>query len=115
MIDRIKNGMLKGMYREAKWMYTYVSKYKCIVVFYIILGIIGTGMCLASSVDSKELIDAVKGFDLSWVVTIIGMSIGNIVVGSITSIISTKTNIKVGNEIRVDIYDKIINTHWKSM
>lgn len=119
IIQRIKDGMLKEMYIEAKWMYKYVDKYKWSVVFYIILGILGTAMGLASSVASKNLIDAVTGYDSGEIgmaaAVIIGMSIGNIVVNAITSRISTKINVKVGNEIRADIYDKIINTDWESM
>ena len=107
------------MYIEAKWMYTYVKKYKWGVIFYIFLGILGTVMGLASSVASKNLIDAVTGYDSSSIgvaaATIMGMSMGTIVVSGITSRISTKINVKVGNEIRADIYDQIINTDWESM
>lgn len=119
LIERIKSGMLQEMYIEAKWMYRYVDKYKWGVVFYIFLGILGTVMSLASSVASKNLIDAVTGYDSSSIgmaaAVIIGMSIGNIIVNAITSRISTKINVKVGNEIRADIYDRIINTDWESM
>ena len=119
LIDRIKSGMIKEMYIEAKWMYKYVNKYKWGVVFYIFLGILGTVMSLASSVASKNLIDAVTGYDSNSIgmaaAVIIGMSIGNVVVNGITSRISTKINVKVGNEIRADIYDRIINTDWESM
>ena len=119
LIQRIQDGMLKEMYIEAKWMYTYVKKYKWGVIFYIFLGILGTVMGLASSVASKNLIDAVTGYDSSSIgvaaATIMGMSMGTIVVSGITSRISTKINVKVGNEIRADIYDQIINTDWESM
>ncbi|WP_434798715.1 ABC transporter ATP-binding protein [Terrisporobacter vanillatitrophus] len=119
IIQRIKDGMLKEMYIEAKWMYKYVEKYKWGVVFYIVLGILETAMGLVSSVASKNLIDAVTGYDSGGigmaVAIIIGMSIGTIVVDAITSRISAKINVKVGNEIRADIYDKIINTDWESM
>lgn len=119
LIERIKGGMLQEMYIEAKWMYKYVDKYKWGVVFYIFLGILGTVMSLASSVASKNLIDAVTGYDSNSIgmaaAVIIGMSMGNIIVNGITSRISTKINVKVGNEIRADIYDRIINTDWESM
>lgn len=119
LIQRIKDGMLKEMYIEAKWMYTYVNKYKWGVVFYIFLGILGTLMSLAGSVASKYLIDAVTGYDSAGIgliaVVIVSMSLSNIVVSAVTNRISTKINVKVGNEIRADIYDKIINTDWESM
>ena len=119
LIEKIKNGMLKEMYIEGKWIAKYIYKYKWGVVFYIFLGILGTILGLISSVFSKNLIDAVTGHDSEnigvIVATIIGMGLGSIILEAVTGRISAKINIKVGNEIRADIYDKIINTDWESM
>lgn len=119
LIEKIKNGMLKEMYVEAKWISKYIYKYKWEVVFYIFLGILGTVLGLISSVFSKNLIDAVTGHDtenIGFIIsTIIGMGLGSIVLEAVTGRISAKINIKVGNEIRADIYDRIINTDWESM
>lgn len=119
LIEKIKNGMLKEMYIEGKWIAKYIYKYKWGVVFYIFLGILGTILGLISSVCSKNLIDAVTGHDSEnigiIIATIIGMGLGSIILEAVTGRISAKINIKVGNEIRADIYDKIINTDWESM
>lgn len=119
LIEKIKNGMLKEMYIEGMWISKYIYKYKWGVVFYIFLGILGTILGLISSVFSKNLIDAVTGQDSEnigiIVSTIIGMGLGSIILDAVTGRISAKINIKVGNEIRADIYDKIINTDWESM
>lgn len=119
IIEKIKNGMLKEMYIEGKWIAKYIYKYKWGVVFYIFLGILGTILGLISSVFSKNLIDAVTGHDSEnigvIIATIIGMGLGSIILEAVTGRISAKINIKVGNEIRADIYDKIINTDWESM
>ena len=119
LIEKIKNGMLKEMYIEAKWISKYIYRYKWEVVFYIFLGILGTILGLISSVFSKNLIDAVTGHDTEnigvIISTIIGMGLGSIVLEAVTGRISAKINIKVGNEIRADIYDRIINTDWESM
>ena len=116
---KIKEGMLQEMYTEAKWIYSYIRRYKWSVVFYITLGILGTFMSLGGSIASKYLIDAVTGYDSGRIGVIISiiiaMAIGGIIVNAIISRISTKINIKVGNEIRADIYDRIINTDWESM
>ena len=83
LIEKIKNGMLKEMYVEAKWISKYIYKYKWQVVFYIFLGILGTVLGLISSVFSKNLIDAVTGHDTEnigvIISTIIGMGLGSIV------------------------------------
>lgn len=119
VIKKIKDGTIKEMYYEAKRIYSYIRNYKFVVVFYIILGIVGTLMGLAGSVASKYLIDAVTGYDsgrIGFIITvIISMGLGNVVISAVLSRISTKINVKVGNEIRADIYDKIINTDWESM
>ena len=119
LIEKIKNGMLKEMYVEAKWISKYIYKYKWQVAFYIFLGILGTVLSLISSVFSKNLIDAVTGHDtehIGFIVsTIICMGLGSIVLDAVTGRISAKINIKVGNEIRADVYDRIINTDWESM
>ncbi len=116
---KIKEGMLQEMYIEAKWIYPYICKYKWNVVYYIILGVLGTFMSLGGSIASKYLIDAVTGHDstrlTSIISIIIAMAIGNIIVNAIISRISIKINMKVSNEIRADIYDRIINTDWESM
>ena len=119
LIEKIKNGLLKEMYIEAKWISQYIYRYKWSVVFYIFLGILGTVLGLISSVASKYLIDAVTGHDTEnigvIIATIIGMGLGSILLEAVTGRISAKINIKVGNEIRADIYDKIVNTDWESM
>ncbi len=43
------------------------------------------------------------------------MAISEIILSAIISRISIKINMKVSNEIRADIYDRIINTDWESM
>lgn len=116
---KIKEGMLQEMYREAKWIYPYICRYKWSVAYYIILGILGTFMSLGGTIASKYLIDAVTGHDSgklgSIIFIIIAMAISEIILSAIISRISIKINMKVSNEIRADIYDRIINTDWESM
>lgn len=116
---KIKEGMLQEMYREAKWIYPYICRYKWSVAYYIMLGILGTFMSLGGTIASKYLIDAVTGHDSgklgSIIFIIISMAISEIILSAIISRISIKINMKVSNEIRADIYDRIINTDWESM
>lgn len=116
---KINEGVLQEMWREAVWIYLYASKYWKAIIYYILIGILGTGMGLAGSVASKYLIDAVTGYDKSNIAIvvsiIIGMALGNLATGAITSRISTKISLKVNNEIQADIYYKIMNTDWESI
>ena len=119
VIRKIQDGMLQEMWKEAKWMWQYIRRYKFAVFFYLVLGIFSTLMGLAGSVLSKYLIDAVTGVDktnIGWIIGgIVGMALGGVVINAITSRISTKISIKVNNEIRQEAYNKVMRSDWLSM
>lgn len=119
LIRKIKQGMIQEMWLEAKWMYQYAKKYKLAIVYYIVLGIFGTGMGLAGSMASKYLIDAVTGYDVGnigmIIIIILCMALGNILIKGATSRISARISLKVNNEIQADVYDRIMSTEWESI
>lgn len=119
VIKKIKEGMLQEMWQETKWMYQYAKRYKFAILFYIVLGVVGTGMSLGGSVASKYLIDAVTGVDKSnigyIVFLIIAMAVLGIVIKAVSSRITAKISIKVNNEIQREVYDKIMTTDWLAM
>lgn len=119
VIKKIKEGMLQEMWEETKWMYQYAKRYKIAILFYIILGVVGTGMSLGGSVASKYLIDAVTGVDkrnIGYIVfLIIAMAILGVIIKAVSSRITAKISVKVNNEIQREVYDKIMTTDWLSM
>ena len=116
IINKIKDGTIKEMWEEFKWMFGYAKKYKKEIVFYIFLGIFSTVMTLASSISSKELIDVVTGHDIKGApliaVIMIGMALFSLFFSSIMSRITMKINIRIQNDIQADIFDKIIDVNW---
>ena len=50
---RIKEGVLKDMWRETVWIYEYARKYWKQMIFYTLLGLSGTVVLLISSLDFK--------------------------------------------------------------
>ena len=116
IINKIKDGTIKEMWEEFKWMFGYAKKYKKEIVFYIFLGIFSTVMTLASSIASKELIDVVTGHDIKGApliaVIMIGMALFSLFFSSIMSRITMKINIRIQNDIQADIFDKIIDVKW---
>ncbi len=99
VIRKIKEGMLQEMWEETKWMYQYARRYKFAILFYIILGVVGTGMNLGGSVASKYLIDAVTGVDkrnIGYIVfLIISMAILGVIIKAVLSRIAAIINVKV--------------------
>ncbi|MDY3373030.1 MAG: ABC transporter ATP-binding protein [Terrisporobacter othiniensis] len=119
VVKKIQEGMLQEMWEETKWMYQYAKRYKIAILFYILLGVVGTGMSLGGSVASKYLIDAVTGVDkrnIGYIVfLIIAMAILGVIIKAVSSRITAKISVKVNNEIQREVYDKIMTTDWLSM
>lgn len=53
--------MLQKMWKEFLWIAQYARRYWKAMIFYTALGVFGTGVSLASSVISKDLVDIITG------------------------------------------------------
>ncbi|MDD6276792.1 MAG: ABC transporter ATP-binding protein [Clostridia bacterium] len=119
IIGKIKDGTLREMLGEFKWIYNYGKRYKGAIIWYIFLGFVSTALGLVSSIVSKNIIDAVTGQDSGAIIPaavfFVVMRLSLIPVNALTNRISTKIEIKVDQEIRADVYDKIMIADWQSM
>lgn len=118
-ISRIKSGRLKEMIRQTKWIYAYAKHYWPSVIFYTLLGFVGTGVGLLISWISKNLVDMITGqksgkLALTFGV-MIGLSIVTLIINQITDFISARISMKVDAEIKLDIFEKIMVTDWESL
>lgn len=111
--------LLRSMAKEWKWLMRYVVRYRVEIVFYIIIGIVGIGMGLGSSVASKYLIDAVVGKNNDTIFTsaalVIGLAVSQIAINAGSSRISTKIGTRINNEIRSSIYEHIVLSRWSDI
>lgn len=116
ILEKIKDGSIKEMWEEFKWMFSYGKNYKKEIIFYTFLGIFSTIMTLVSSVASKELINIVTGIQknraLEMAALMVSMSLFSLIFSQIMSRITLKINIRIQNEIQADIFDKIIRINW---
>lgn len=118
-LKKIRGGYLKEMYREIVWLYRYIRKYRLSVLFYMMTGIAGTIMSLGGSVLSKHLIDGVMDRQTEKLLPLAGMmaafAFGNIAAAAAISRISVKISMNVQNEMRSELYDKILYTKWEQL
>lgn len=116
LIEKIKDGSIREMWDEFKWMFSYGKNYRKEIIFYTFLGMFSTVMSLISSVASKELINIVTGKQtnraLEMAVLMVSMSLFSLLFSQIMSRITLKINIRIQNEIQADIFDKIIQVNW---
>jgi ABC-type bacteriocin/lantibiotic exporter with double-glycine peptidase domain len=118
-VERIKEGLLKEMLSNTLWMYGYVKRYWIAIILYTLIGMSGVVMGVVSSYISKDLVDIITGHQTGQVIAtfcaMIGFGVANTLVSQISSYVSNWINIRVDNEIKAEIYDKILITDWESL
>lgn len=117
--QKIADGTFREMWTEAKWMFTYIRRYRAVVYIHILIGILGTVMSLLSSVAMKQLIDVVTGFEAGAIWTaaayMAGLLIGSVLMQGAASRIAAVINIRVQNGIQAEVYDRMLRTDWESV
>lgn len=119
LFDKFGDGTYTDFIDDWKWIFSYSAKYRWIIVFYTVMGLISSTLGLASSVISKYLIDIITGYQYSklWILIIamIGSTAFSLITSSIVGRISLRISIYVNNDIQADIFDKIIDADWQKV
>ena len=119
VVEGIKNGRLQVLSMRTKWIYQYARRYWKAMIFYTLLGLLGTVVSLLGSLVSKDLVDIITGHETGAVITtfcvMIGMNLGNVFVTQVSGYVSSKINLKVDTDIKSDIFEKILVTDWESL
>ena len=119
LLEHIRSRSLREMLQEHAWLSRYSLLYKKEVLWYILVGILGTAVSLAGSILSKYIIDAVTGFNTSGIITalvfFVLMQLFQIVTRAISSRISTRVSIRVNQQITAQVYDKLLVTDWEAL
>lgn len=115
--EKVKDGSLRDMLKECRWIYTYARSYRKAVIFYIAAGVAATIVSITGSLYLKELINAVTSYDMTGIKTVIAViiltGVAGICLKSLSMRISAKINLKVNNEIQADVFGKILRTDWE--
>ena len=110
---------LREMVREYKWLSRYSIHYKAEILWYILVGVFGTGTSLLASILSKHIIDAVTGFNSHGIVVallfFVLMQAFQILFHAISNRIGIKINIRVSQQITAEVYDKLLRSDWESL
>lgn len=121
VIKKVRQGALRDIYWESRWIYGYARQYRRMILFYIMLGLISTGVGLVSGLISKNLINLVVGGSSAGT-GIVGVAaayvilgLGNLLLGAVSNRIGAHVNLHVNREIRGDIFERFMNTSWQSI
>ena len=113
-IQQIKNGRLETMLNQLKWIYSYARRHVLAIILYTAIGLSGTVITLSTSLVSKDLVDIITGHHtgklLHAFILMISFQLINVAIGQLSGYVSSLLTIKVNNNIKADIYDKIMTS-----
>ena len=116
---RLKDGSIREIIDDWKWIFTYSKKYKKAIIFYTVVGILSTTLGFVTSLGSKYLVDAIVGHKSGrlgvMIAIVLGGTVFNIVFNSLLKRISAKLSLDINNEIQADVFDKIMDADWMAL
>ena len=121
---RVRDGTLKEIGRETRWIYYHTRAYRNAVLAYVLLGLLSTGLSMVSALASKELVNSIvllgaEGYGgkriaaIGFVVVFLA-AIG-ILLNAYINRYSAKINLRVSNELRAEVFDTFLRTDWESL
>lgn len=112
----LKDGSIKEILDDWKWIFSYSKKYKWAIVFYTCTGLLSSVLALVSSIASKYTLDIITGYQKDMLGVLIAIMIGStalsLVINNVIGRISLRLSLHIGNDIQSDIFDKIIDADW---
>ncbi len=105
--------------KRMKWIYSYARHYWKQMIVYVFIGLSGTIAALLSSFASRDMVDIVTGHRTGQVIAtfcmMIGITLGNTLINQLSIYVSTKIQLKVDQNIKTDIFEKMLMTDWESL
>lgn len=124
VIRHVKQGTLRDIWEETRWIYRYAKAYWGKIILYILLGLAAIAISLGNSLLSRRLINlVVVGAQdraairaaIPLICLFVGLALLKIGLGAFNSRLSAKVNLQVNREIRADVFGKFLNTGWRSI
>ncbi|MBQ7415988.1 MAG: ABC transporter ATP-binding protein [Oscillospiraceae bacterium] len=119
MGQKAKDGTLKGVWEDWKWIWSFSRRRKGAVVLYTLCGILSSVWGLAAGVLSKYMIDSIIALDMNrllpyCVLTVISAALG-VVFQSLTSRFSAKLSVNMHNDVQATVFDSILRSDWMEL
>ena len=119
--DRLQGATLHDLWVETRWVLHHSKRYRRSITAYVLLGIASIALSLLSSLSSRELINAIVYLQgggrrvLFCGVTVVLLAGSTIVLNALVSRFSAKINLRIGNELRAEVFGMFLNTDWESL
>ncbi len=118
-MKKIDRQLLATIAKEWKWIFGYIKRYRLTILLYILFGIVAVCMSAGSAVSSKFLVDAVMNRDRTVLfrsaVAVISLSVAQVLFQAMSSRVTAVISTRVGNELRNEIYGRVISARWEQI
>ena len=119
MGQKAKDGSLKAVWRDWKWIWSFSRKRRGAVVLYTLCGILSSGLGLLAGVLGKYLIDAIIAMDTSRLLWCCAFTVASAALGvifqSLTSRFSAKLSINMHNDVQAAVFDNVLQSDWMEL
>ena len=119
MRQKAKDGSLKTVWGDWKWIWSFTRKRRGAVVLYTLCGILSSALGLLAGVLSKYLIDAIIALDMDrllWccILTVASAALG-VAFQSLTSRFSAKLSVNMHNDVQAAVFDSVLQSDWMEL
>lgn len=113
------SSLLIKMFNEWKWLFSFIRRYKFILLLYLLIGVLASIMSLTVALAGKFLIDAVVSHENSLIfkygIPVVLLAVFQHVFQAVASWLISVVSSKANNEIRAEIYSHIIKAGWSDI
>lgn len=119
MRKKAKDGSLKAVWQDWKWIWSFSRKRRGAVVLYTLCGILSSALGLVAGVLGKYLIDAIITLDMDrllWccVLTVVSAALG-VAFQSLTSRFSARLSVNMHNDVQAAVFDSVLRSDWMEL
>ncbi|MBQ9762514.1 MAG: ABC transporter ATP-binding protein [Oscillospiraceae bacterium] len=119
MKSKAKDGTMKQLWRDWKWIWRFTRHRRGAVVLYTLCGILSSGLGLLAGVVSKYMIDAIVAMELNRLLFYVCAMLLSAALGvafqSLTSRFSAKLSIDMLGDVQQSVFDSLMDADWQSL
>ena len=114
-----RDGSAEEFFSDMRWIFGYTKKYKWFVVIQILFGVLSASLSLVSAIISKYAIDIVINRKIGslWllIAAVAASAVAGLVFSSLQSRVSAKIALRVNNDMRAELFDKLMRADWQGV
>ena len=119
MAGKVKDGSLKAMWGDWKWIWSFSRKRRGSVILYTLFGILSSALGLLAGVLSKYLIDAIISLDMNRLLWCCVLTVASAVLGvafqSLTSRFAARLSVNMHNDVQAAVFDDVLRSDWREL